>query len=62
MAINGNNFVFFAQGLVLALFIFLRFFQLPAEVALAIAMHGGIAFIDAKLFCDLLFIDLIVGT
>ena len=62
LGIYGDHFVFLAQGLVLAFLVLFRFFELLAEVALAVAMHHRFVFIDAELFGYFFFIDLIVGT
>jgi len=62
LSIDGDHFVFLAEGLRLALFVLLCFFELLAEVALAIAMHLGVVLIDTKLLGYFSFIDLIVGT
>lgn len=62
LSIDGDHFVFLAEGLRLALLVLFCFFELLAEVALAIAMHLGIVLIDTKLLGYFPFIDLIVGT
>ena len=48
-------------GLVLALFILFCFFELLAEVALAVAVHHGLVLIDTEFVGYFFFIDLIVG-
>ncbi len=58
---QGDDFIFFTQGLGLALFVFFCFFELTAQVALTIAVHHGFVFIDAELLGDRFLIDLIVG-
>lgn len=60
--IKRDYFVFLAQGLALALFVLFCFFELLAEVALAIAMHHWFILVDAEFVSYLFLIDLIVGT
>ena len=61
LIIQGDHFILFAQGLVLALFILFCFFELFADVALAVTVHHRAVLIDT-IFCDdLLLIDLVVS-
>ena len=61
LTIYRDHLVFFAKRLALAFFVFFSLFELLAEVALAITVHHGFAFIDAKFGCYFVFIDLVVG-
>ena len=62
LSIDRDHFVFLAEGLRLALFVFFCLLHLLAEVALPIAMHLGVILIDTKLLGYFPLIDLIVGT
>ncbi len=57
-----DHFVIFSQRAVLTFFVFFCFFELFAKIALAVAMHLGLVFINTEFLCNCFFIHLIIST